>query len=78
MEQGQERHTGRKKRREVRRAARTKRREARHAGRAGRREAAKSDKLYMKGDTTKQKVGRGIHLVTNGATGRGTRCAYRF
>ena len=55
MEQGQERHTGRKKRREVRRAARTKRREARHAGRAGRREAAKSDKLYMKGDTTKQK-----------------------
>jgi hypothetical protein len=56
MEQGQERHTGRKKRREARRAARTKRREARHTGRAGRREARqKSDKLYMKGDTTKQK-----------------------
>ena len=68
MQQGQEqqtggkkrrqaRHTGRTKRREARHNARTGRREARHTGRTGRREAraGKSDKLYMKGDITKQK-----------------------
>jgi len=52
----QARHTGRTKRREARHNARAERREARRTGRTGRREArAKSDKLYMKGDTTKQK-----------------------
>jgi hypothetical protein len=56
MKQPQEGHAGRKKRREARHAARAKRREARHTGRTARREARqKSDKLYMKGDTTKQK-----------------------
>ena len=66
MQQGQEQPTGRKKRREARHTGRTKRREARHTGRAGRREArhtgrtmrreakGKTDKLYMKGNTTKQ------------------------
>ena len=52
----QARHTGRTKRREARHNARTGRREARHTGRTMRREArGKSDKLYMKGDVTKQK-----------------------
>ena len=52
----QARHTGRMKRREARHNARTGRREARHNGRTMRREArGKSDKLYMKGDVTKQK-----------------------
>jgi len=67
MQQGQEqqtgakkrrqaRHTGRTKRREARHNARTGRREARHTGRTDRREARqKTDKLYMKSDTTKQK-----------------------
>ena len=67
MQQGQEQQTGRKKRREARHSGRTKRREARHTGRTGRREArhtgrtqrrearGKSNNLYMKGDTTKQK-----------------------
>ncbi|MGN6750237.1 MAG: hypothetical protein ACTHJS_16760 [Xanthobacteraceae bacterium] len=56
MEKSQERHTGRKKRREARHSGRSKRREARQSSRTGRREARqKSDKLYMKGDTTKQK-----------------------
>jgi hypothetical protein len=45
MERRQERRTGRTERRAERRTGRTKRREAR----------GKSDKLYMKGDTTKQK-----------------------
>ena len=44
MQHGQEQQTGGKKRRQ-----------ARHTGRTGRREArGKSDKLYMKGNTTKQ------------------------
>ena len=52
----QARHTGRTKRREARHNARTGRREARHTGRTDRREARqKTDKLYMKSDTTKQK-----------------------
>ena len=52
----QARHTGRTKRREARHNARTGRREARHTGRTERREArGKTDKLYMKSDTTKQK-----------------------
>ena len=56
MQQGQEKQTGGKKRRQARHSGRTKRREARQTGRTGRREARqKSDKLYMKGDTTKQK-----------------------
>ena len=56
MQQGQEQPTGGKKRRQARHNARTGRREARHTGRTQRREArGKSDKLYMKGDTTKQK-----------------------
>jgi hypothetical protein len=56
MQQGQEQQTGRKKRREARHSDRMKRREARHAGRTARREArGKSNNLYMKGDTTKQK-----------------------
>jgi hypothetical protein len=56
MEHGQEQQTGRKKRRQARHTGRTGRREARHTGRTGRREArAKTDKLYMKGDTAKQK-----------------------
>jgi len=67
MQQGQEQQTGRKKRREARHSGRTKRREARHTGSTGRREArhtgrtqrrearGKSNNLYMKGDTTKQK-----------------------
>ena len=46
MQQGQEQQTGGKKRRQARHTGRTKRREAR---------AGKSDKLYMKGDITKQK-----------------------
>jgi hypothetical protein len=51
----QARHTGRTKHREARHNARTGRREARPTGRTGRREArGKSDKLYMKGNTTKQ------------------------
>jgi len=66
MQQGQEqqpggktrrqaRHNARNKRREARNAARMKRREARQTGRTGRREArGKTDKLYMKGNTTKQ------------------------
>jgi len=55
MQQGQEQQTGRKKRRQARHTGRTKRREARHNARTGRREArGKSDKLYMKGNTTKQ------------------------
>ena len=45
MQQGQEQQTGRKKRREARHTGRTQRREAR----------GKSNNLYMKGDTTKQK-----------------------
>ena len=56
MQQGQEQQTGGKKRRQARHTGRTKRREARHNGRTMRREArGKSDKLYMKGDVTKQK-----------------------
>ena len=67
MQQGQEQQTGGKKRRQARHTGRTKRREARHNARTGRREArhngrtmrrearGKSDKLYMKGDVTKQK-----------------------
>jgi len=52
----QARHSGRTKRREARRNGRTERREARQTSRTGRREArGKSDNLYMKGDTTKQK-----------------------
>ena len=66
MQQGQEQPTGGKKRRQARHNARTGRREARHNARTGRREArhtgrtqrrearGKSDKLYMKGNTTKQ------------------------
>jgi hypothetical protein len=66
MQQGQEQPTGRKtrhqarhnarqQRREARRTAREQRREARRTGRTMRREArGKSDKLYMKGNTTKQ------------------------
>jgi len=66
MQQGQEQQTGGKKRRQARHTSRTKRREARHNARTGRREArhtgrtmrrearGKSDKLYMKSDTTKQ------------------------
>jgi hypothetical protein len=66
MQQGQEQPTGRKKRRQARHNARMGRREARHNARTGRREArhtgrtqrrearGKSDKLYMKGNTTKQ------------------------
>jgi hypothetical protein len=55
MQQGQEQPTGGKKRRQARHNARTRRREARHTGRTQRREArGKSDKLYMKGNTTKQ------------------------
>jgi len=66
MQQGQEQQTGGKKRRQARHTGRTKRREARHNARTGRREArhtgrtmrrearGKSDKLYMKGNTTKQ------------------------
>ena len=55
MQQGQEQPTGGKKRRQARHNARTGRREARHTGRTQRREArGKSDKLYMKGNTTKQ------------------------
>ena len=51
----QARHNARTKRREARHNARTGRREARHTGRTMRREArGKSDKLYMKGNTTKQ------------------------
>jgi hypothetical protein len=51
-----ERRTGRTERREARRTGRTKRREARRTGRTERREArGKGDKLYMKGETTKQK-----------------------
>src|SRR6516225_2762662 len=45
MKQGQEQQTGGKKRREARHTGRTMRREAR----------GKSDKLFMKGDVTKQK-----------------------
>jgi hypothetical protein len=67
MQQGPEQQTGGKKRRQARHSGRTKRREARHAGRKGRREArqtsrtgrrearGKSNNLYMKSDTTKQK-----------------------
>jgi hypothetical protein len=67
MQQGQEQQTGGKKRRQARHSGRTKRREARHTGRTGRREArqtsrtgrrearGKSNNLYMKSDTTKQK-----------------------
>src|SRR5262249_4098193 len=44
MQQGQEQQTGRKKRRQARHTGCTKRREAR----------GKSDKLYMKGNSTKQ------------------------
>jgi hypothetical protein len=55
MQHGQEQQTGGKKRRQARHTGRTKRREARHNARTGRREArGKSDKLYMKGNTTKQ------------------------
>jgi hypothetical protein len=66
MQQGQEQPTGGKKRRQARHNARAGRREARHNARTGRREArqtgrtqrrearGKSDKLYMKGNTTKQ------------------------
>jgi hypothetical protein len=55
MQQGQEQPTGGKKRRQARRNAREMRREARHTGRTQRREArGKSDKLYMKGNITKQ------------------------
>jgi hypothetical protein len=66
MQQGQEQPTGRKtrhqarhnarqQRRDARRTAREQRREARRTGRTMRREArGKSDKLYMKGNTTKQ------------------------
>jgi hypothetical protein len=42
-------------RRQERRAGRHERREARRAGRHERREARRGDKLYMKGETTKQK-----------------------
>jgi hypothetical protein len=55
MQQGQEQQTGGKKRRQARHNARTGRREARQTGRTMRREArGKSDKLYLKGNTTKQ------------------------
>jgi hypothetical protein len=50
-----QRHTSRAERRAERHTDRTKRREARHTGRKERREARqKTDKLYMKSDTTKQ------------------------
>src|SRR6516165_6270810 len=52
----QARHAGRHERRQARRNARHERREARRNAREMRREArGKSDKLYMKGDVTKQK-----------------------
>ena len=55
MQHGQEQPTDGKKRRQARHNARTGRREARHTGRKQRREArGKSDKLFMKGNTTKQ------------------------
>ena len=55
MQQGQEQITRQEKRREARRNARTKHRQARNAARMKRREAqGKSDKLYMKDNTTKQ------------------------
>ena len=54
MQQG-EQPTGGKKRRQARHNARTGRRQARHNARTGRREArGKSDKIYMKGNSTKQ------------------------
>ena len=56
MQQGQEQQTRQEKRREARRNARTKHRQARNAARMKRREArGKSNNLYMKSDTTKQK-----------------------
>ena len=55
MQQGQE-QTRQQKRHEARRNARTKHRQARNAARMKRREArGKSNNLYMKSDTTKQK-----------------------
>ena len=56
MQQGQEQQTRQKKLHEARRNARTKHRQARNAARMKRREArGKTNNLYMKSDTTKQK-----------------------
>jgi hypothetical protein len=55
-ERRQERRTSRTERRAERRTGRAKRHQARRTGRTERREArGKGDKLYMKGQTTKQK-----------------------